>query len=205
MPRATCCTSRRNGACAVGQETRVSPMPAADGMLAMRTMPAPMLAVEGETVTSCQERYGWRGRGRGRANDRRRGPFPERGRGLLRARPQRHAENGGAPVAGKMAHARVGDRHRGGGHRHRRIARGQARGGDDEPQDHVAQPWSGFHGQPDDGHSGHRGQRVRSARVHDPRFGGRAVRHRRDDGAGERSGRSWASCCHGSSRCPARR
>ena len=42
----------------IGQEARVSPMPAADGMLAMRAMPAPMLAVEGETITSCQERYG---------------------------------------------------------------------------------------------------------------------------------------------------
>ena len=42
----------------IGQETRVSPMPAADSMLAMRALPAPMLAVEGETVTSCQERYG---------------------------------------------------------------------------------------------------------------------------------------------------
>ncbi len=42
----------------IGQETRVSPMPAADGMLAMRTMTAPLLAVEGETITSCQERYG---------------------------------------------------------------------------------------------------------------------------------------------------
>ena len=42
----------------IGQETRVSPMPAAGSMLAMRTLPAPVLAVEGETVTSCQERYG---------------------------------------------------------------------------------------------------------------------------------------------------
>lgn len=42
----------------VGQEQHVAPMPAADSMLAMRTMIAPVLAVEGETVTSCQERYG---------------------------------------------------------------------------------------------------------------------------------------------------
>ncbi len=42
----------------VGQEQRVVAMPAGTSMLAMRTLPAPMLAVEGETVTSCQERYG---------------------------------------------------------------------------------------------------------------------------------------------------
>ena len=42
----------------VGQEQRVVEMPAGNSMLAMRALPAPMLAVEGETVTSCQERYG---------------------------------------------------------------------------------------------------------------------------------------------------
>ena len=42
----------------IGQEQRVTAMPAAESMLAMRALPAPMLAVEGETVTSCQERYG---------------------------------------------------------------------------------------------------------------------------------------------------
>ena len=42
----------------VGQDTRTVDMPMAGSMLAMRAMPAPLLAVEGETVTSCQERYG---------------------------------------------------------------------------------------------------------------------------------------------------
>ena len=42
----------------VGQDTRMVDMPMAGSMLAMRAMPAPLLAMEGETVTSCQERYG---------------------------------------------------------------------------------------------------------------------------------------------------
>ena len=42
----------------IGQEQRVVDMPAGNSMLAMRALPAPMLAVEGETITSCQERYG---------------------------------------------------------------------------------------------------------------------------------------------------
>ena len=42
----------------VGQDTRTVDMPMAGSMLAMRALPAPLLAVEGETVTSCQERYG---------------------------------------------------------------------------------------------------------------------------------------------------
>ena len=42
----------------VGQEQRLVEMPAGESMLAMRALPAPVLAVEGETVTSCQERYG---------------------------------------------------------------------------------------------------------------------------------------------------
>ncbi len=41
-----------------GSESRMVDMPAAGSMLAMRALPAPVLAVEGETVTSCQERYG---------------------------------------------------------------------------------------------------------------------------------------------------
>ena len=42
----------------IGQDTRTVDMPVAGSMLAMRALPTPLLAVEGETVTSCQERYG---------------------------------------------------------------------------------------------------------------------------------------------------
>ena len=42
----------------VGGVTRLETMPAGGSMLAMRALPAPILAVEGETVTSCTERYG---------------------------------------------------------------------------------------------------------------------------------------------------
>ena len=42
----------------VGSETRLEPMPQGGSMLAMRAMTAPVLAVEGQTVTSCTEQYG---------------------------------------------------------------------------------------------------------------------------------------------------
>ena len=41
----------------VGGETRLETMPQGGSMLAMRTLSAPVLAVEGHTVTSCTERY----------------------------------------------------------------------------------------------------------------------------------------------------
>ena len=44
--------------CVGGGGQRMIDMPAAGSMLAMRALPAPVLAVEGETITSCQERYG---------------------------------------------------------------------------------------------------------------------------------------------------
>ena len=41
----------------VGGQTRLETIPLGGSMLAMRAMTAPMLAVEGETVASCTERY----------------------------------------------------------------------------------------------------------------------------------------------------
>ena len=41
-----------------GCEERLIAMPGAESMLAMRALSAPLVAVEGETITSCNERYG---------------------------------------------------------------------------------------------------------------------------------------------------